>query len=349
VVIEKMNWMKLYGILGLVAMLSACAGIQHRVQFTVQLPGKIDLAKLQRIAVMDFSVAFYNHPEQGVWLAQDLADQLRIQAQVEVVPVEVSRRAFREMRIPRSRFTERSTLKKIGKKLNAKAILFGDLSAARIKKYSTYKTVVRQRGVRREAQAVSDHNGTTRTVWKSIPIYVDITQETIRRSVQVQVQARVVKSEDGSVLWEKKLYFDKTVKTIMEDGEIIRGNKEVDGIILRQFIAALSEEVLREILPRIVKRTRELAEALDESEYGQLIRQGNEAVYKRDWQLAGNYWLQAQALQPKRPEAKANLGILREAEMEFEQALLDYTYAAKIIGKPWIKYREQVKKVLSKH
>lgn len=326
--------------------ITGCVGIQRRVQFTAQVPGKIDLTKIKRMAVLDFSMVFHNRPEQGIRLAQSITAKLRTRARLDMVPVEISRAAFREMRIPRSRFAERSVLKQLGEKLNADAILFGDLTAAQIKKYSTYKTVVRQKGVQKEAQMVIDALGNTRTIWKSIPIFVDVVQETIHRLVQVQAHARLVLIEAGFVLWEEKTHFHKSVKTTIEEGGIIQGNREADEVLLRKFIDALGERLLQEVLPRRVVRIRQLAVAEDIGKYADFIRQGTTAAYKNNWHLAGNYWLQAQALNPNRPEARANLGVLRELEGEYEQAGRDYLYAAQQLGQPWKKYLEQVKEVL---
>jgi len=321
--------------------LIGCAGVNREIRYTVTLPGKIELPHVSSLAILDFAVPLGN-PEHGRLFAQFITEKFQNEAYFRMIPPDVSRGIFRRMHVPRSRFREFKVIHELGNALGADALLFGDLTSAKILKQSTAETIVRQRGFKKERQLVIDAEGNTHIIWNSIPVYEEIVQETIYRTVSLQAEARLVRVFDGNVFWEDRVDFRKTVKSIQVDGVVLEGNKETDEALIRRFLNKISRLLIRDLLPRRITRSRLLADVTDDSVYADFIRKGNDAARKKDWNLAGNLWLQALALSPERPEAHANLGVLREASREFQQALKDYKFAAERIGPPWNYYYQEL-------
>ncbi len=78
---------------------------------------------------------------------------------------------------------------------------------------------------------------------------------------------------------------------------------------------------------------------LDEkSRYAELLHQGNQYARNGQWHKAMQAWVRAQAVQPRRPEATANLGIYHEYLGAFYLALDHYEIAFRKLGPPWDNY-----------
>jgi arabinofuranosyltransferase len=94
---------------------------------------------------------------------------------------------------------------------------------------------------------------------------------------------------------------------------------------------------------------RILAMAQDKSAYAELNNLGVKALMQRQVEDARRIWSQAEALDPSRPEAKANLGVWNEHAGNFPLALEEYKFAARKLGEPWDRYYNQVKERIKRN
>ena len=91
---------------------------------------------------------------------------------------------------------------------------------------------------------------------------------------------------------------------------------------------------------------RQLAMAKGSDEYDRLVNAGIQAVNNQKIYEAEKLWRQARNLQPKRPEARANLAVLMERDRKFEQALPEYKYAAEKLGTPWDRFYKELEQYI---
>ncbi|MBN1596223.1 hypothetical protein JW933_09885 [candidate division FCPU426 bacterium] len=332
-------------LLGAIGGLAACASMQHPIHYTVTKPGKIDFADIHTLAVLDFGNPL-GQPHWGAAMAQALAAVINETGAARVLSSGPTRQAFQRLRVTRSRFQEKRVIQQLGQDLNARGLLFGDITAAEIRPFIATEMVIRQQGFRQEEELAVDARGNTRVIIRSVPVYIQIKRENITRQVRVQAEARLVRTGDGAVLWQGQTELLQEYASVRENGRCLEGVCLADEELMALAFQAFGRKLLQELLPQQLVRQRYLAQAVTDDEYAELINKGNMAARSNDWNSAGIFWLRAQALHPGRPEAHANLGLLREKTGDYTQAVKDFTYAAKQLGPSWRRNLAELKKML---
>ncbi|MCD4813361.1 hypothetical protein K8S19_06685 [bacterium] len=335
----------LFSFLGFVFFLSGCASLRPQVHYSVLLPSKIQLDQVNRIAILDFAVPL-GDAAQGRWFARALYDLFEEQSDYRMIAPGTSHIIIKKMNIRLSRFRRLETVRRVGEALGAHALLFGDLTIPAMQTFHKKEKMMHQVGVRRELETVFDSLGNTRSFWREIPLFEEVTQHTRNRQLAVLAKARLIRIKDGVVLWEGQAEGQVDDEVVFMEGSL-RVSQQRSEENLR--FAALHQtvgELVQDLLPRRVIRYRQLACVKEKNAYADFVTQGNAAALKNDWMLAGRLWLEAVILDPQRPEAHANLGILREGAQEYAQALKDYRYAAEKLGAPWTIYLRELEKAV---
>lgn len=324
-----------------------CAGMQVEVRQTIIAPAQVEMPGVRSLAIVDFAAPL-GGPAHGRRFAGYIYDLFREQAFYGLIPPAQAGRFLQANRIPPSRFQDLQTVKTVGQGIGADALLFGDLPSARVHRQVMKHKEVRQVGWEKQKVVITDAEGNTRSVLRNMPVYREFTIEKIYRTVEVRAQARLVSIRESRVLWENDQSWSKRFETVKENGVWQSGEKTNDTLLLNRALHQFAKKFVQDLLPRRVLRTRRLALPADTGAYQDLMIKGNQAAGRNHWQAAGTLWVKAMALEPKRAEARANLGVLREGERQFTQALSDYKYAAKQLGKPWGGYYWDLKKILEK-
>ncbi|MCK5241729.1 glycosyltransferase family 39 protein [bacterium] len=109
--------------------------------------------------------------------------------------------------------------------------------------------------------------------------------------------------------------------------------------------AAEATDVLT-LSKHVQKMRRMLVNAFGNDEYSMLMKKGFNLLQKGKVRETISIWEKAKKMEPKRPEAWANLGVLYEQRRLFEKALKCYEFAAEKLGDPWNKYYEELKQFL---
>jgi len=325
--------------LAVAATLSGC-GLRE-VRFDVTEPSRVRLPGIQSLAILDFADPYHGQI-YGVGFAADLTETLKTQTGYSIIAPDESQALFRELRLTPSRLTDRQVVAEVGRRLGADALLFGDVQEAEVVSYVQADTETRKVGERTVISEEVLPDGNTRTVSRRYPVYQDFWIKHIRRVGRFQAEALLVRSRDKEVLWQDAV--ERTGETTAEDRELGRptGDWSTDEVFLERLLRQASLQLIRDLLPRILTRVRNLAEPASHDAYADRVRQGNQFAVQGKWDEAGAAWLEADVLQPARPEARANLGVLRERAGEYAQAVRDYADAARQLGAPWNQYLAEV-------
>ena len=327
--------------------LSGCATLTRIVEFTVQGESRVVLPQVQSLAILDFAVPLARKA-YGLSFAARVSRVLNKQDQYRIISPAASRQLLTARRLLPSHFQKSRVLFQVGEELRADALLFGDLSGIRIHKDVKPETVRRKVGEERRTRKIIDADGNTRVVVRIIPVYREFWRKQITRTVMIQAGARVVRTKDNAILWENTIQTSRSFTSVEEEGGIRKGNWKPDHELINQLLEPVARRLLRDLLTRTILRRRRLINPASRDEYSRLVENGIRAAWRNNWEEAGSTWLRAAALDPKRPEARANLGVLREQTGNFEQAIKDYKFAADKLGPPWSDYAAQVKDLWDK-
>lgn len=340
---RKLLVFKLLIVLGL----PGCATFMRVVEFTVPGGSRVVLSRVSSLAILDFAVPL-GRKTYGKRFA-DLVNQIfSNQDQYRIIPPAVSRPLLSARRLLPSHFQKSRVIFQIGEELQTDALLFGDLSGIRIHKDVKPETFRRKVGEERRTRKIIDANGNTRVVVKIIPLYKEFWRKKITRTVMIQAGARVVRTKDSAILWENTIQTRRSFTSVEEEGGIRKGNWKPDHELINQMLGPAAQRLIKDLLTRTIARRRRLLNAAGRDEYSRLVEKGIRVAWQNNWEEAGSLWLRAAALEPERPEARANLGVLREHTGDFEQALKDYKFAAIRLGPPWSDYAAQVQELLDK-
>jgi tetratricopeptide (TPR) repeat protein len=325
------------------ALLAGCA--MREVRFTVTEAGRVQLPEVQRIAILDFSGPYSNRG-LGEQYAQDLAEAFQAKSTYTIILPAAARRPIANMRVLPSQFDSAAVVRDVGKQLGADAILFGDVQTAEIQRSVQRGTFNRKAGERRETVKETYPDGKLHAVVYTYPVYQEFWRDHIRRTLNFHSEARLVRTRDGFILWQDAIDWNRESTAEEEQSGARKGDWTSDEAFLAKHMRSAAEHLLANLLPRVLTRVRILADSSEEGPFAEWMRMGNKAAVSGQWDEAGSFWLKAASLNNGHPGVRANLGILREHNGDFKQALLDYEYAAKQLGKPWNEYARQVKQVL---
>ncbi|NTV53654.1 MAG: hypothetical protein HGA76_11685 [Candidatus Firestonebacteria bacterium] len=271
---------------------------------------------------------------------------MRAAEKLSVFPPAETRAGLAQMRVLASAFNDPGVVAETGKRLGADALLFGDLQMTEVRRTIKRETSVRQTGVRHETVPETGKDGKVHQVDYAYPVMEEIWRDRIQRSLQVHVEARLVRASDAVVLWQAST--DWTGDSLAEEEQ--SGQRRGDWSSDEEFrvlqMHRAAKQLLAPLLPRVFTRVRRLAVCPDEGPYAEWIKTGNEAVLAGSWEQGGEAYLKAVSLDSARPEAYANLGVLREHQGDFSQALCDYESVSRKIPEPWTGYAREVKKIV---
>ncbi len=327
--------------------LPGCASLTRVVEFTVQGESRVVLPRVQSLAILDFAVPL-GRKIYGQKFADLVSRVFSQQDQYRIILPAVSRPILRTRRLVPSHFQKSRVIFQIGEELQTDALLFGDLTGIRLHKDVKSETFRRKVGEERRTRKIIDANGNTRVVVKIIPVYKDFWRRKITRTVMIQAGARLVRTKDSAVLWENSIQIRRNFLSVEEEGGIRKGNWKPEHELINQLLGPAARRLVKDLLTRTITRRRRLIDAAGRDEYSRLVKNGIRNAWQNNWEEAGSLWLRAAALELERPEARANLGVLREHTGNFEQALKAYKFVADKLGPPWTDYAAQVKGLLDK-
>lgn len=327
--------------------LPGCASLTRIVEFTVPGESRVILSRVQSLAILDFAVPL-GRKSYGRKFAALVSRVFSNQDQYRIIPPAASRPLLSARRLLPSHFQKARVIIQMGQELQADALLFGDISGIRLHKDVKPETFRRKVGEKRRTRKIIDADGNTRTVVKIIPVYKDFWRRKIKRTVMLQAGARLLRTKDSAVLWENTIQIRRSFTSVEEEGGIRKGNWKPEHELINQLLEPAARRLVKDLLTRTIIRRRRLISAAGRDEYSRLVENGIRTAWQNNWEEAGSLWLRAAASAPGRPEARANLGVLREHTGDFQQALKDYKFVADKLGPPWRDYAAQVKGLLDK-
>lgn len=325
----------------LLLLLSGC-GLRE-VRFSVVEPPKVALPGVERLALLNFADP-YHRQAYGVGFAGYLSELFRSQSGLVLIPPAEMTASLSALRLLPSRLGDPAVVAEVGRRIGADALLFGDVQEATVTPTESRESVSRKIGERYRVEEETLPDGKTRKVVRVYPVYREYWVRTVRRFGRFQAEARLVGVRDGTVLWQNQV--SRTRETYAREHEdgTRSGDWSADDVFMEKLMRPAASQLCRDLLPRVLPRVRNLAEPGTRDEYAALLKQGNQAALQGDWDRAGSAWLKASVREPERPEAWANLGVLRERSGDFGLAAQNYETAARKLGSPWSEYRAEAER-----
>ncbi len=323
--------------LALVVPLAGCSMTTVVMRLQQPRPSQVELKDIQKIAILDFTTEL-GERNTGVVFTQAARRLFEKDGQYALNDPESVRMFIREARLRPSQFQDLRTLQFVADHIHTDAFCFGDLSDLKMDKDTRYSYRRRKIGEKSVEQKLVDSAGNTRVVVTYEPVYQQIPVTTVSRQVQVRVKARIVDARTGALLWEREASLARAYHGQWDEEQGAQGYWMNDQQASQLALDTLAQSLFQPLFQDTVLRDRQLAMATGPAKYDQLIRQGNDAAAKGDLKAAGQWWLEAFNLDRNRPEAVANLGILREKNGEYAQAIQDFQFAGRLLGKPWSGY-----------
>jgi hypothetical protein len=332
--------------LALCALLFGCAAPE--VRFMLREGSRVPLTDVRRLAVLTFASPYGNR-QLGETFAVDVADHLSTLAGLAVLPPAEAAPGLAPLRLRAGDFNDPRVVAEAGKVLGVDALLFGDVQTAEVRRTVKRETNTVQTGVRRETVMETGPDGQPRAVTYAYPVTREAWRNVVKRTFVFHAEARLVRARDAAQLWQESS--DWTGESLAEEDEQgqRRGDWSTDEEFRNKQMRRAALNMLAGVLPRALNRTRVLAEAAAEGPYAEWVSAGNQAAVAGRWEEAGGDWLKAVSLAPNRPEAHANLGVLREHQGDYLQAQRDYELAARQAPQPWGTYAEEVRQFLEKN
>ncbi len=327
----------------LMCLVAGCG--MREVRFVVHEPSRISLKSIHTLALLDFGTP-YSAEKYGEAFSTQLINLLLENGSPQVLARDRVRSVLTEMRIAASQLEDPKVVLDIGTRLNADAVLYGDVQNATLRRSSEREWISQKIGERRELVREVGANGMAHTVEYRFPVYEERWRDHIRRVFNIQVKARLVNASNNSIIWQGAAQWTGESSAEEDQDGKRRGDWTSDDEFETKQIHSAARKMFHEILPQALLRVRVLAEPEHEGPYFEWIHLGNDAALAGDWNQAGSHWLKASLLESARPEARGNLGILREHEGDFEQALRDYEFAALRKKQPWERYAQEVRQMI---
>jgi len=327
--------------------LSGCAGLQPHVKYTVRVPSVVRVPETSRIALFQFTLSDVSlgDPAYARMFTRYLESHFRM-SHYRMVSPERATAAFLAKKIFPSRLRDPGVVRALGRELEVDYFLFGDIPRLTQVRRSATKRIQRQIGEKEESTIVVQPDGTSATVVQVVPVYQEVLHEEISRITEAAASCRLVRVADAAVVWENSASDVRRDRKELEDHVVTVGEAGQDEDLVSRALSQVGWKLVENLLPREVQRIRYLAQVSGGSDYARLVNLGNQAAMLDDWQKAGHLWLKALNSMPQAPEARGNLGILRERSGEFVQAFQDYQYAASLLGKPWHDYIRDLATIL---
>jgi hypothetical protein len=317
------------------------------VRFSVTAEPKVILPGVRKLAILHFADPRHQQA-YGASFANALAETFQSNSGFMIISPATAEETLAPLRLFPSQFANPQVVAEAGRRLGAEALLFGDVQTAEVKTTEDQDTVTKKVGERHVLQPETLPSGETRMVSHAYPIYHEFRNRKLYRVGRFQTEARVVRAADGSLLWQQQAAVERKSQAEEAEAGEQSGDWSPDEAFMQVILRQAAQQLGRDLLPRVLPRVRVLAEAPSQDAYAGLIRQGIDLALQGDWQAAGGRWLQAAALAPERPEARADLGVLRERSGELAQARNDYAAAAVKLGSPWKDYAAEVDMLLER-
>ncbi len=323
--------------LGLALSLTGCSMATVMLRLQQPRPSQVELKDVKKIAILDFTTPL-GESGSGTDFA-DVARRLFQQdGQYKINDPDSIRAFIREARLRPSQFQDLSTLQFVADHIHTDAFCFGDLTEMSLKNNKTYSYRQRKIGEKSVEHQMVDSRGNTRVVVTYEPIITRIKVTSVSRQVSMRVKARLVDARNGALLWEREQQVSRTYQGQWDEEKGAQGYWMNDQEASKMALTTLAQTLFQPLLKDTVVCNRQLAMPASRDAYAQLVRKGNEAAAKGNLTAAGQQWLSAFNLDRTRPEAVANLAILREKNGEYAQAIRDYEYAGRQLGQPWAGY-----------
>lgn len=322
--------------------LVSCALIQPVVTVEVEQASRYQWSFIQRLALLDFASPF-DYPGSGSYFAEQARELLTAQSSYQLVSNQQINEFVRLKRLSPSRFQTLSTIRFFADAIKCDAICFGDVTDIALDKNLETSSRRKQVGQESISRKIIDSNGNTRVVTDVRPVYQTFIVRYLDRDLKIKAMARMVNASNGEVLWEDGETYTRRFQGI-DDEELGRqGSWESDSALVNFGLKQTAERLFGPLLTYQATRERRLATADGKTDYDRLIQEGNQLARKNQWTLAGQIWLKAYNLNKERPEAVANLGIIRERHGEYEAAINDYQIAGQRLGSPWDQYAPDIR------
>lgn len=325
----------------LAALLGLGPGCGFReVRFNITEAPKVKLPGVRTVAILGFADP-YHQQAYGAAFAAQLAEAFGEHGGFTLVPSETVGRVLAPLRLQPSEIASAAVIREVGERLGADALLYGDLLEASVAPRVETTRETRQVGEQPVVAEERQPDGSMRRVTRMIPVYHDFWRRKRIRAARLRAEGRLVRAADNAVLWSGSVERAKEAESWETEEGARGGDWSPDADLLARLTRRAANRLARDLFPRVLTRVRRLAEPGDESAYARLVAEGNEYAQAGQWELAGGSWLRAAALAPERPEARANLGVLRERAGDFVQAAADYATAADRLGSPWREYARE--------
>jgi len=300
--------------------------IRSHARAALQLPSKI-----KRLAVLEFKTISPPSGQAAVSGAQvgnSLTAKLTQEGYFQIVERSQVSRVTDELAMGAGIGYDPETRKRIGKRLQADALMFGTVSATGTENKSKVPKKVRKA----TGQYRQVYNPNTGMVHQ-VPIYSEeiIYVDTLSRDVNVSVDFRLVDVETDQILASKAIKLNRhEPQCSFFNPQGVASGPAIGSVPSIQVMAnGLVEQVVTNFVQYISPHTLTVERALLEGETAQ-CEQGHEMAVAGNWEGARQAWEQASRLNPGDACPANNLGVYYERANNNEQAERFYKKALQL-------------------